>query len=239
MAGSPGRAASLRQEGFMNQEMYAQRMVCARIPTRYGEFTLCLYSNSVDEKEHLALIRGDVAGKEGVLVRVHSECLTGDVFGSHRCDCGEQLDKAMEAIAQAGSGVVVYLRQEGRGIGLESKLRAYNLQDQGYDTVDANLALGHPIDERDYSVAVLILQDLGVKSVRLLTNNPSKIQSLQEAGLPVVERVPTIPTVYSDNIGYLRTKVNRMNHLLNLSTRSTIDGTLVELPVEPKRDERD
>ncbi len=192
-----------------------KREVCARIPTEEGEFRLCLYSNNRDDKEHLALVMGDPAG-EAVPVRLHSECFTGDVLGSRRCDCGEQLHLAMQFIAREGRGVVVYLRQEGRGIGLLDKLRAYNLQDQGYDTVEANLLLGHQADERDYDIGVAILRDLGVRSVRLLTNNPAKVEALQAAGLTVVERVPLVPTVHEENRFYLETKVRRMHHLLNL-----------------------
>lgn len=192
------------------------RMVVARLPTDSGEFQLYLYHSDQDDKEHLALALGDVAGKEGTLVRVHSECFTGDVLGSRRCDCGEQLHNAMLAIAAAGEGVLIYLRQEGRGIGLLNKLRAYNLQDQGYDTIDANLLLGHQADERDYSVAAGILRDLKIPSVRLLTNNPDKIAHLEALGIPVSERVGVEGTVYPDNAGYLFTKVRRMNHLLNL-----------------------
>ena len=192
------------------------RTVCAHIPTLDGGFELCLYNNNQDSKEHLALVLGDVRDKEDVLVRVHSECFTGDVLGSLRCDCGEQLQKAMQFIAQAGEGVVIYLRQEGRGIGLANKLRAYNLQDEGYDTVDANLALGHQADERDYTAAALIIQELGMRTVRLLTNNPAKIESLGELGVTISQRVPLEPTVTVDNALYLSTKVRRMNHLLNL-----------------------
>ena len=155
----------------------------ARIPTANGEFTLSLYQTTVDDKEHLALVVGNVAQQENVLVRIHSECFTGDVLGSLRCDCGPQLNQAMQLIASESAGVILYLRQEGRGIGLRNKLRAYNLQDEGYDTVDANLLLGHEADERDYSVAALMLHDLGVRSLRLLTNNPAKIESLAAAGL--------------------------------------------------------
>ena len=158
---------------------------------------------------------GDVAG-EGVLVRIHSECFTGDVLGSRRCDCGEQLHLAMERIAAEGRGVVVYLRQEGRGIGLLDKLKAYNLQDQGYDTVEANLILGHQADEREYDVGVAILRDLGVQSVRLLTNNPEKIEALERLGMPVVERVPVVASVHEENRRYLETKARRMRHLLDL-----------------------
>ena len=193
-----------------------QRVACARIPTAEGEFQLCLYRSSRDGKEHLALIMGDIAGSQNLLVRVHSECFTGDVLGSRRCDCGEQLHLAMRKIAEEGRGAVLYLRQEGRGIGLGEKLRAYNLQDQGYDTVDANLMLGHGADERDYSIAALILEDLGVRSVRLMTNNPAKIESLQALGIPVVERIPLQAPVHPENSRYLRTKVERMHHMLEL-----------------------
>jgi GTP cyclohydrolase II len=193
-------------------------MVSTRVPTEAGEFQLCLYHNNKDKKEHLALVMGDVAGKRDVLVRMHSECFTGDVLGSRRCDCGEQLEKAMQQIAAAGAGVVIYLRQEGRGIGLLDKLRAYNLQDQGYDTVEANLLLGHQADERDYTAAARILEDLEVVSVRLLTNNPRKIAHLKELGVQVNGRVQLEPTVNPDNARYLRTKVQRMNHLLSLGS---------------------
>jgi len=161
-------------------------------------------------------VMGDVTGHADVLVRVHSECFTGDVLRSRRCDCGEQLHRAMLRIAEAGAGMVIYLRQEGRGIGLLNKLHAYNLQDQGYDTVDANLILGHQADERDYTVAALILQDWGVQSVSLMTNNPAKIESLRKLGMSVTERVPLQTDVTPDNAFYLRTKVERMNHLLML-----------------------
>jgi len=154
-------------------------------------------------------------------VRVHSECFTGDVLGSRRCDCGEQLDQSLEMVARVGTGVVLYLRQEGRGIGLLEKLRAYNLQDKGFDTVDANLMLGHEADARDYSLAALMLQDLGVYSVRLITNNPAKIDALNQAGIAVTERVSLEVPANSDNIDYLSTKAQRMNHLLRIKTAST------------------
>ncbi|MBI3960572.1 MAG: GTP cyclohydrolase II [Chloroflexi bacterium] len=189
----------------------------ARIPTADGEFQLVHFRNNWDDKEHLALVMGNVTDRPEVLVRIHSECFTGDVLGSQRCDCGEQLAAAMRAIAAQGSGVIVYLRQEGRGIGLAEKLRAYNLQDQGYDTVDANLLLGHQADERDYTPAVLILQELGVRSIRLLTNNPAKVESLESHHLPVVERVAMQPNVNRENAAYLRAKVHRMRHLLDLN----------------------
>lgn len=192
------------------------KMVSTRIPTAEGEFYLNLYHNNRDDKEHLALVLGDVRGCEDVLVRMHSECFTGDVLGSRRCDCGEQLHSAMDEVARAGRGIILYLRQEGRGIGLLEKLRAYNLQDRGFDTVDANLMLGHRADEREYSIAAQILEDLGVRSIQLLTNNPSKIAHLKELGVEVNDRIPVVPTVHSDNAGYLFTKVQRMNHMLNL-----------------------
>ena len=193
-----------------------EQMECARIPTESGEYRLCLYKNNQDEKDHLALVYGDVGGKHGVLVRVHSECFTGDVLGSRRCDCGEQLQQAMRLISEAGAGVIVYLRQEGRGIGLLDKLRAYNLQDIGYDTVEANLALGHGADERDYSIAALILKALEVRSVRLLTNNPEKIACLKASGFKVNERIALEGAVNDDNAYYLFTKAHRMNHLIDL-----------------------
>lgn len=192
-----------------------QQMACTRLPTEAGVFTLCLYHNNHDDKEHLSLIMGDVKGGNNVLVRVHSECFTGDVLGSLRCDCGPQLNRAMELIAEEGAGVIIYLRQEGRGIGLLEKLRAYNLQDQGYDTVDANIMLGHQADARDYTIAADILQNIGVQSVRLLTNNPDKIESLQKLGVHVTERVPLQTRVTAENAAYLATKVARMRHLLN------------------------
>lgn len=197
-----------------------QRKVSARVPTALGEFQLNLYTSDLDEKEHLALVMGDVQGAEGLLARVHSECFTGDVLGSRRCDCGEQLQAALELIAQEGRGVLVYLRQEGRGIGLLDKLRAYNLQDKGYDTVEANLLLGHQPDERDYTIAACILDDLGVNSVRLLTNNPVKIETLNSLGISVQARILLEPTVHPENARYLLTKKRRMNHMLEVRSLS-------------------
>lgn len=198
------------------EDLHVVKQVSSRLPTGLGEFQLHLYTNNLDDKEHMALVMGDIQGHEDVLVRVHSECYTGDVLGSLRCDCGEQLQDALLAIAQAGNGVLIYLRQEGRGIGLLDKLRAYNLQDQGLDTVDANLALGHKADERDYSVAASMLNDLGIKSVRLLTNNPVKIENLRDSGIRVNLRLPLEGGVTTDNADYLFTKAMRMNHMLNL-----------------------
>ena len=193
-----------------------QRLTGTRIPTREGEFTLSLDQNTVDEKDHLALLYGDVQGADEALVRIHSECFTGDVLGSLRCDCGAQLDAALRKIAEEERGILLYLRQEGRGIGLLDKLRAYDLQDEGYDTVEANRMLGHEADERDYSIGALILKDLGISTVRLLTNNPEKIESLEQHGISVQDRVPLGPHVNQHNAEYLRTKVNRMRHMLDL-----------------------
>jgi GTP cyclohydrolase II len=203
-------------------ELSITRMAQARIPTAEGTFQLSLYLNGQHTEEHLAFVLGNVVNQPEVLVRVHSECFTGDVLGSLRCDCGAQLAQAIQLIGQEGAGVIIYLRQEGRGIGLLDKLRAYNLQDQGYDTVDANLLLGHGEDDRDYATAALILKDLGVPSVRLLTNNPLKIESLQACGIPVAARVPLPPRVTTENATYLLTKVLRMNHLLNLDAFASV-----------------
>lgn len=189
-------------------------LVQTPIPTRHGEFILHFYSNNLDDKEHIALVKGQVAGQENVLVRIHSECFTGDVLGSRRCDCGEQLHMAMQLISEAGRGILIYLRQEGRGIGLLKKLQAYNLQDKGMDTVEANIHLGHLADEREYDIAALILQNLQVKSIQLLTNNPEKIDSLTKLGINVIGRIPVEVPAHDDNIGYLKTKAKKMAHLL-------------------------
>lgn len=204
----------------------AQRVTEARVPLDGGQFRLFVYVDDVDGKEHLALVTGSIRGERSVLTRIHSECLTGDVLGSLRCDCGEQLRKSLALIAAEGRGVLLYLRQEGRGIGLIDKLRAYNLQDQGYDTVDANLKLGHPPDPRDYSVAQQMLADLGVDSVRLITNNPRKVRALQGLGIPVASRVPVAVPVSSENGRYLHTKVQRLEHLLDLDTSSGLHDEL-------------
>lgn len=189
----------------------------ARLPTPFGTFTALAYESMIDGVEHLALVKGDVAGEKNILVRVHSECLTGDIFGSARCDCGNQLQSAMEAIEQAGSGVIVYLRgQEGRGIGLGHKLRAYNLQDDGLDTVEANQQLGLPIDSREYGIGAQILADLGLSTIRLLTNNPAKYGGLAGYGLKIVERVPLPPLATKENLNYLKTKQQKLGHQFTL-----------------------
>lgn len=196
-------------------ENHVERVAETRLPTAHGEFSAIGYHITIDGSEHIALVHGDIGDGYDVLTRVHSECLTGDVFGSRRCDCGPQLEEALERIVEEGRGVVVYLRgHEGRGIGLVAKLQAYQLQDGGRDTVDANLDLGLPADARHYGAATQILRDLGVTSVRLLTNNPAKTTSLEEYGIAVTERVPLTPHPNDHNIGYLLTKRDRMGHHL-------------------------
>jgi 3,4-dihydroxy 2-butanone 4-phosphate synthase/GTP cyclohydrolase II len=196
-------------------EKLVKRVAEARIPTKWGDFTCYAYESVLDGEQHLALVRGAVQGQRDVLVRVHSECLTGDAFGSLRCDCGPQLDESMRRIAEEELGVIVYLRgHEGRGIGIGHKLRAYALQEQGHDTVDANLALGMPIDSREYGIGSQILVDLGITTMRALTNNPAKYGGLEGYGLEITERVPLLTTPNPENIAYLRTKRERMGHLL-------------------------
>ena len=191
-----------------------KNLVQTRIPTEHGEFVLHYFSNTIDDKEHVALVFGDVAHKTQVPVRIHSECFTGDVLGSRRCDCGDQLDKALELISDHGFGVLIYLRQEGRGIGLLKKLQAYNLQDQGMDTVDANIHLGHRADEREYTIAALILENLLIESIQLITNNPNKIAQLQALGVQVEGRIAIEIESNCDNRAYLQTKAHKMDHLL-------------------------
>jgi len=197
-------------------EKLVRRMAEASLPTRYGEFVAFAYRSITDPDEHVALVKGDISGEEPVLVRVHSECLTGDIFGSLRCDCGDQIALAMQAIANEGRGVFLYMRQEGRGIGLHNKIRAYALQDQGLDTVEANESLGFPADLRDYGIGAQILVDLGIKEIRLLTNNPKKVVGLDGYGLKVVETLPLIAAPNPINIHYLETKQKKMGHLLDM-----------------------
>lgn len=198
-------------------EKLVRRVAEARIPTQFGDFTAHVFESLLDGTEHVALVRGEVSGKDDVLVRVHSECLTGDVFGSMRCDCGDQLDTALERVAQEGCGVVVYLRgHEGRGIGLGHKLRAYALQEQGRDTVEANLELGFPADSREYGIGAQILVDLGVTTMRLMTNNPSKYGGIEGYGLEIVDRVPLATEPNHENIAYLRAKQRKLGHLLDI-----------------------
>jgi 3,4-dihydroxy 2-butanone 4-phosphate synthase/GTP cyclohydrolase II len=198
----------------LKTERLVRRVAQARLPTFAGEFTVIGYRNEVDDAEHVALVHGDVAGADRVLVRIHSKCLTGDVFGSGRCDCGWQLRSAMHAIAAEGRGVVVYLDQEGRGIGLVNKLRAYELQDAGHDTVSANEQLGFKADLRNYGIGAQILLDLGLSSIRVLTNNPMKLVGLEGYGLEIVERVPIVPTPSDENRAYLDVKRDKLGHLL-------------------------
>jgi 3,4-dihydroxy 2-butanone 4-phosphate synthase/GTP cyclohydrolase II len=203
-------------------EKLVERVASATVPTEWGPFTCVAYRSSLDGVEHLAFVRGEMTDDRPAIVRVHSECLTGDVFGSRRCDCGPQLAAAMERIAEEDHGVVVYLRgHEGRGIGIGHKIRAYSLQDEGLDTVDANVELGLPIDSREYGIGAQILSDLGVSDLRIMTNNPAKYGGLAGYGLRVVERIPvqTVPT--AENVKYLRTKRDRMGHLIDLDDTTT------------------
>lgn len=199
-------------------EAKLKNLVQTRLPTGHGGFMLHYYSNTTDNKEHVALVKGLVAGRRQVPVRIHSECFTGDVLGSRRCDCGEQLEMALRIIEETGYGVLIYLRQEGRGIGLLKKLQAYNLQDQGLDTVDANIRLGHRPDERDYSLAALMLRDLNLKSIQLITNNPDKIDALKQLGVIVEKRIPVEASFNDDNFGYLKAKAEKLRHLLTFAT---------------------
>ena len=198
----------------LQHERLVHRVADARLPTPFGEFRVIGYRNDIDDAEHVALVRGEVSGRENVLVRIHSKCLTGDVFHSQRCDCGWQLHSAMRTIGAEGSGVVVYLDQEGRGIGLLNKLRAYALQDHGQDTVEANAELGFPPDLRNYGIGAQILLDLGLSSIRLLTNNPRKVVGLDGYGLELVARMPIVPPATDENRGYLAVKRDKLGHLL-------------------------
>jgi 3,4-dihydroxy 2-butanone 4-phosphate synthase / GTP cyclohydrolase II len=201
-------------------EKLVQRVAEAKLPTKFGEFTMIAYKSNVDPDEHVALVKGDLSPDKPVLVRMHSECLTGDVFGSLRCDCGAQMSLALEKINEEGTGVFVYMRQEGRGIGLHNKVKAYALQDQGLDTVEANIALGFGADLRDYGIGAQILSDLGLRKIKLLTNNPKKVIGLESYGLEIVETVPlvTCPTEY--NVDYLETKQKKMGHILNVDKKN-------------------
>lgn len=196
------------------RERLVEREQCVRLPTEFGDFDLYLYRSLTDSGHHLALVRGEIDPKQPVLVRVHSECLTGDVFASRRCDCGSQLHRAMRQIAEHGNGVLVYMRQEGRGIGLPAKIHAYKLQESGLDTVEANKRLGFPMDLREYGLGAQILSDLGVRKIRLLTNNPRKMIGLSGHGLEIVARVPIKSEPHAQNARYLRTKKRKMGHLL-------------------------
>lgn len=198
------------------QERFIQREVSAQLPTKYGPFQIVAYTNPIDDKEHIALVKGTIHPDQPVLVRVHSECLTGDIFASERCDCGPQLHAALKRIQQEEAGILLYMRQEGRGIGLINKLKAYQLQEQGLDTVEANHKLGFGDDLREYDVAAQILQDLGVHKLRLLTNNPRKIKGLKEYGLEVVKVIPLELPANKNNFHYLKTKKEKLGHLLKL-----------------------
>ncbi len=204
-------------------EKLVERVADVHLPTRYGDFRAIGYINRLNGEHHVALVKGEIGGGEDVLCRVHSECLTGDTFGSLRCDCGEQLANALRGIEREGRGVVLYMRQEGRGIGLINKLRAYELQEQGMDTLEANVALGFAPDEREYYIGAQILRDLGVRTMRLMTNNPDKVYQLADFGLEIKERVPIQVEATRYDLRYLLTKKNRMGHILNYEQKETVN----------------
>lgn len=197
-------------------EQHIKREIEAQLPSSHGEFKIVGYSNDLDDKEHIAIVKGDVNTDKPVMVRIHSECFTGDIFGSYRCDCGPQLHAALNMIEEEGQGVIVYMRQEGRGIGLLNKLRAYKLQEEGRDTHEANLELGFKADAREYHLAAQILEDLGIKHIRLLTNNPDKVSSIEECGIKVDSRLPLQPDYREENAAYMQTKKDKFGHFLDL-----------------------
>ncbi|HHX71202.1 MAG: bifunctional 3,4-dihydroxy-2-butanone-4-phosphate synthase/GTP cyclohydrolase II [Miniphocaeibacter sp.] len=204
------------QDYRKNKDKLVEMVSRTNLPTKYGDFVLYCYINKLNQEHHLALVKGDVKNKNNVLCRLHSECLTGDTFGSLKCDCGNQLENAMKEISEKGQGVILYMRQEGRGIGLVNKIKAYNLQDQGLDTLDANLALGFKGDLREYYIGAQMLKDLGVSSIKLLTNNPDKVNQLSEFGINITERLPIEIDANKHDLFYLNTKKNRMGHILNI-----------------------
>jgi GTP cyclohydrolase II len=235
---SKEKIASLIQESVGHTcdpvECCVQLVAIADLPSQFGEFQICGFVSPCDDKEHTALVKGDVVDKEGVIVRLHSECLTGDVMGSKRCDCRDQLLESLKYIEKAGEGVLIYLRQEGRNIGLTEKIKAYALQDEGLDTFDANVILGHEPDERDYGVAAHMLKSLRVKSIRILTNNPEKIVQLRAHGVKILERIPLITKQTRYNEFYIRTKEKRAGHLFGQSSQETSIKEIERISAERK-----